>query len=147
MIAGGHAVITGDQDGDQLRSGGNLGRSGVNRRRQESNRQRRGGSRRRPNGSRRRLKSNRLRPCRDHRISARNRRRLAGGLQTGGRDRPSKGIPEFERIGVKIDKGSEVGQWTDNGGIGRRDRFRKRAGAVRGVNGRDEDPELFKRDN
>ena len=72
----------------------------------------RGGSQRRPNGSRRRLKSNRLRPCRDHRISACNRRRLAGGLQTGGRERPSKGIPEFERIGVKIDKGSEVGQWT-----------------------------------
>ena len=133
-------MITGDRGDNQLRSGGNLGRSGVNRQRQVSNRQRRG-------GSRRRLKSNRLRPCRDHRISARNRRRLAGGLQTGGRDRPSKGIPEFERIGVKIDKGSEVGQWTDNGGIGRRDLFRKRAGAVRGVNGRDEDPELFKRDN
>ncbi len=69
-----------------------------------------GWNQRRPNVSRWRLKFDRLRPGGDHRIPARNRWWLPGIFQRGGRVRRAPGIPEFGRIGVKINKESEVGQ-------------------------------------
>ena len=69
-----------------------------------------GGSQWRPNVNRRGLKSDRPGPGGDRLIPVRSRWWLPGGLKTGGRDRRAKGIPDFERVGVRSKIESEVGQ-------------------------------------